>query len=229
MARDDQRSMTSTTGAPTGLSDRVHHPIFARLYARLASLAEAAGAAEHRDELLSRLRGRVVEIGAGPGTNFSHYPSEVREVLAFEPEPYFRRRAVVSRSSVPVRVVGASAAALPIGDDLADAVVFSLLLCSVPSPAAALAEAARVLVKGGELRFYEHVRASDLRAAHRQDQIDRIWPHLAGGCHCNRDTVSTIAAAGFTVTEIRPFDFRPRGISLPVTPHVIGTAIAPAR
>ena len=217
--------MASTTGASTGRSDRLHHPIFARIYARLASSAEAAGIAEHRDELLSGLRGRVVEIGAGSGTNFVHYPSEVREVLAFEPEPYLRGRAAVARSSVPVRVVGASAAALPIADCSFDAVVFSLVLCSVASPDAALAEAARVLVKGGELRFYEHVRASDCRAAHRQDLIDRVWPHIAGGCHCNRDTVRTITAGGFTVTKIRPFDFRPRGISLPVTPHVIGTAI----
>jgi SAM-dependent methyltransferase len=225
LARDDLESMTSTTGAPTGLSDRLHHPIFARLYARLAFSAEAAGAAEHRDELLLGLHGRIAEIGAGSGTNFAHYPSEVREVLAFEPEPYLRRCAAVARSNVPVGVVAASATALPIAAGSCDAVVFSLVLCTVASPAAALAEAARVLVEGGELRFYEHVRASDLRAAHRQDQIDRIWSHVAGGCHCNRDTVSTITAAGFTVTEIRQFDFRPRGVSLPVTPHVIGTAI----
>lgn len=199
--------MTSITGASIGLSDRVHHPVFARIYARLASSAEGAGAAEHRNELLSELHARIGEIGAGPGTNFVHYPSEVREVLAFEPEPYLRCRAAVARSNVPLRVVGASASALPIADRSFDAVVFSLVLCSMPSPAAALAEAARVLVKSGELRLYEHVRAADLGAAHSQVQIDRIWRHLAGGCHCNRDTVSAIAAAGFTVVEIRSSTF----------------------
>ncbi len=96
--------------------DRVHHPVFARLYAHIAPSADVAGAADHRDELLSGLRGRVVEIGAGSGSNFSHYPPEVCEVIAFEPEPYLRRRAAVARATVPVEVVAASASALPIAD-----------------------------------------------------------------------------------------------------------------
>lgn len=211
----------------SGLSERIYHPLFARLYTRLVATAEAAGVAEHRDELLSGLHGRVVEIGAGPGSNFSHYPPEVRVVIAVEPEPYLVRRAALARSAVPVRVVAGNAVALPLADGSVDAAVFSLVLCSVISPAAALSEAARVLVPGGELRFYEHVRSADGRVARHQDRADRLWPHLAGGCHPNRQTEGAIAAAGFTITRIRRFDFRPRGISLPVTPHVIGAATAP--
>ena len=221
--------MVPIRAAGAELSERVHHPLFARLYARLAASAEAAGAAEHRDELLSGLHGRVVEIGAGPGTNFTHYPPDVREVIAIEPEPYFRARAALVESSVPTRVVGASAAALPVATGSADAVVFSLVLCSVFSPVTALSEAARILGAGGELRFYEHVRSADPSMARRQDRADWLWPYVAGGCHCNRDTEAAIAVAGFTIQQIRHFDFRPRGISLPVTPHVIGTAVAPRR
>ena len=89
--RDDRRTMTLTPGPRPERSERVHHPVSPRLYPRLAASAEAAGAAEHRDELLSGLHGRVVEVGAGPGTNFSHYPPAVREIIAIEPEPYLRR------------------------------------------------------------------------------------------------------------------------------------------
>ncbi len=215
-----------TPGPRAERSERVHHPVFARLYARLAASAEAAGAAEHRDELLSGLHGRVVEVGSGPGTNFSHYPPAVREIIAIEPEPYLRARARLAASTVPVKVVGASAAALPLANGSADAVVFSLVLCSVISPATALAEAARILGAGGELRFYEHVRSADRRVARYQDRVDRLWPYVTGGCHCNRDTEAAIATAGFTLLRIRRFDFRPRRISLPVTPHVIGIALA---
>jgi SAM-dependent methyltransferase len=205
--------------------ERVHHPLFARAYARLAPSAESAGVAEHRDELLAGLRGRVVEIGAGPGLNFAHYPATVSEVVAVEPEPHFRRRAAAARSEVPVHLVAGTAAALPLADQSVDAAVFSLVLCSVGSPAAALAEAVRVLVSGGELRYYEHVRSQDVRAGRRQDRFDRVWPYVAGGCHCSRETESAIAAAGFTVTHVRRFEFEPRGIALPVSPHVIGSAV----
>ncbi len=206
--------------------ERVHHPLFARLYARLAASGEAAGAAEHRRELLDGLGGRVVEVGAGPGTNFTHYPPTVRQVVAVEPEGYLRelaRRAVAS-SAVPVQPVAGTAAALPLSDGWADAVVFSLVLCTVGSPAAALAEARRVLSPGGELRFYEHVRAEGERTARRQDLADRPWSWIAGGCHPNRDTVAAVAAAGFAVTGLRRFDFVPHRVRLPVAPHVIGRA-----
>ena len=69
---------------------RVHHPIFARMYRRIADEAEDKGASEHRDELLTGLSGRVVEVGAGTGLNFAHYPTTVRQVLAIEPESYLR-------------------------------------------------------------------------------------------------------------------------------------------
>ena len=192
-------------------------------------MADGAGVGEHRDELLSNLSGTVVEVGSGPGSNFIHYPATVREVIALEPEPYLRERSFRAPSKVPVRVLGAIAEQLPIATGSVDAVVFALVLCSVTSPLVALHEAARILRDGGQLRFYEHVRSLDPRLARRQDRVDLVWPHIAGGCHCNRDTESYIAAAGFRTTSIRHLEFRPRGISLPVSPHVIGSAVtAPA-
>ncbi|MDQ6916180.1 MAG: class I SAM-dependent methyltransferase, partial [Actinomycetota bacterium] len=167
----------------------VRNPLFARLYTWLSRGAERAGAAEHRDRNLADLSGRVVEIGAGNGLNFAHYPAEVDEVVAVEPEPYLRARAREAAAGAPVKVtvVDGTADRLPGEDGEFDAAVASLVLCTVPEPGSALAEARRVLRPGGELRFYEHVRAPDPRRARWQDRLARrIWPACGGGCHPNR-------------------------------------------
>lgn len=208
----------------------VHHPIFARVYARLSRGAERSGGADHRDENLAGLRGRVIEVGAGNGLNFAHYPPEVEEVVAVEPEPYLRERAreAAARAPVQVTVVEADADSLPGRDGEFDAAVFSLVLCTVPDPARALAEARRVVGPGGELRFYEHVRAHDPRLARWQDRLSRrIWPTVGGGCHANRDTEAAIAAAGFEIERARRFEWRPGPGMVIVQPHVIGLARRP--
>jgi ubiquinone/menaquinone biosynthesis C-methylase UbiE len=205
----------------------VRNPLFARLYTRLSGGAEKAGAGEHRDENLAGLRGRVVEIGAGNGLNFAHYPPDVDEVVAVEPEPYLRARAQEAAAAAPVKVtvVDGTADRLPGADGEFDAAVASLVLCTVPDPAGALAEARRVLRPGGELRFYEHVRAPTPRLARWQDRLARrLWPAIGGGCHPNRDTEAAIAAAGFEVERARRFDFRPGPGMAIVEPHVIGVA-----
>jgi len=205
------------------------HPIFARLYARLAPAAEKAGVAAHRDELLAGLAGRVIEVGAGSGLCFSHYPATVNEVVAVEPEPHLRRLAerAALDAAVPVRVVDGTAEELPADDGSFDAAVVSLVLCSVVDQRRALAEISRVLRPGGSLRFYEHVRSKTPRQARLQDRVDWIWPLLGGGCHANRDTEAAIVASGFRVERCRRFDFQPSAISLPVSPQMIGEAIRP--
>ncbi|MHB1711628.1 MAG: class I SAM-dependent methyltransferase [Acidimicrobiales bacterium] len=207
----------------------VSHPLFARFFARFAPAAERLGGAEHRDELLEGLDGKVIEIGAGSGLNFAHYPSSVTEVVAIEPEPYLRARATdaARQAPVPVRVVEGTAETLPVEDGSFDAAVFSLVLCSVPDQAAALAECTRVLCPGGELRFYEHVLAEEPGLARLQRRVDLVWPHLGGGCHASRDTPSAIERAGFSVTSNRRFSFRPCVLAAPVSPHVIGRATRP--
>jgi ubiquinone/menaquinone biosynthesis C-methylase UbiE len=154
----------------------VRHPIFARIYARLSPRMEDAGAAEHRDRLLAGLAGRVIEVGAGNGLNFAHYPPTVTQVIAVEPEPYLRALALeaAERAPVPVQVVDGHAEALPVGDQSFDAAVASLVLCSVPDQARALAELARVIRSGGELRFFEHVRAEGPAMARTQRAVDLV-------------------------------------------------------
>jgi ubiquinone/menaquinone biosynthesis C-methylase UbiE len=205
------------------------HPVFARLYARISPTMDAQGAVEHRRALLAGLAGQVLEVGAGNGLNFGHYPPAVTEVLAVEPEPYLRGLAevVASQASVPIRVVDATADALPAPDGSMDATVASLVLCSVPDQASALAELHRVLRPGGELRFFEHVRADTIGLARVQRLADLVWPTLVGGCHTSRDTLAAITTAGFEVASLQRFRFPESRLPQPAGPHVLGVAYRP--
>ena len=207
----------------------VHHPIFARLYARLSPAMEP-GVVERRRALLAGLGGRVIEVGAGNGLNFPHYPPKVTEVLAVEPERYLRglAQAEAERASVPIRVVDGTADRLPAEDGAFDAAIASLVLCSVPDQAYALAELRRVIRPGGELRFLEHVLADTPRLARVQRMVDPVWPFFGGGCHASRDTLAAIRAAGFEVERIERFRFPETKLGPPTSPHVIGAARRPA-
>ena len=207
------------------------HPVFARVYERLSVVMDRAGGAEHRRDLVAGLTGRVIEIGAGNGRTFAHYPATVTEVLAVEPEPRLRAAALAAATTapVPVRVVDGVAEALPAGDGEFDAAVAALVLCTVPDQSAALAEIARVLRPGGQLRFFEHVAADapgTMRTVQRLADAT-LWPLLFAGCRTGRDTIAAIATAGFTIDEVHRFPFPPTGPSSPATPHVRGTATRP--
>ncbi|WP_406098848.1 class I SAM-dependent methyltransferase [Streptomyces sp. NBC_01013] len=208
--------------------DAVHHPVFARCYARLSVVAEsAAGLAGVRAELLAGLSGRVIEIGAGNGLNFAHYPPAVSEVVAIEPERTLRQLAVRSalRAGIPVDVVPGTAEALPVKSEAFDGAVVSLVLCTVRDVGQSLAEIRRVLRPGGELRFFEHVRSEGRVMAAMQRALDRtVWPRLAGGCHTSRDALAAIEAAGFVVEAYRKVDMPAVGIRLPTSSCVLGVA-----
>jgi len=198
------------------------HPVFARVWSHVSG---KVGSDRQRSELLAGLRGRVLEVGAGDGRNFAHYPAEVSEVLAVEPEPYLRRLAcgAARRAAIQVTVVDGTAELLPHDDGAFDSVVSSLVLCSVIDQETALAELHRVLMPGGELRFFEHVVAERGLGQAVQASLDGtgIWPHLGAGCHLARDTVGAIAAAGFAVEQVRRFTSGPGPLGLP---FVLGTA-----
>lgn len=201
------------------------HPLFARFFDRFSRMLEVE-LAPRRAELVAGLSGHVLEIGAGNGINFRHYAPPVAEVVALEPEPYLRERAHRATEGAAVRVVvqPGVAESLEFEDGSFDAAVASLVLCSVRDEEVVLAELRRVLKPGGELRFFEHVRAEQSRKRRLQQGADRarLWPLLAGGCHCSRDTVGAIAAAGFRVGQVRRLDVGP-GWMLS-NPHVLGAA-----
>lgn len=179
--------------------------------------------------MLAGAAGRVIEVGAGTGLNFSHYPATVTEVVAVEPESYLRARAEQAATAAPVevRVVDGTADALPAEDASFDVGVASLVLCSVPDQRAALVELFRVIRPGGELRFYEHIRSDRPRFARLQRTVDLLWPRIGGGCHTSRPTDQVIDAAGFVIERARHFTFRPAIFAYPVSPHVVGLARRP--
>lgn len=217
------------TSAPS--RDAVHHPVFSRFYARLSTrLDTRAGVADHRRELLAGLSGRVIEIGAGNGLNFAHYPRAVSEVVAIEPEPVLRGLALEAarRAGVPVDVVPGTAEALPVKSEAFDAAVVSLVLCSVRSVPRALAELHRVLRPGGELRFFEHGPASSRGTVRVQRALDAtVWPRLFGGCHTSRDTLAALDAAGFDLGAYRRLTVPEGGERLPTSACVLGVARRP--
>ena len=206
------------------------HPVFARVYTRMAAGLEHRGAADIRSRLLAGLQGSVVEVGAGTGTNLAHYPAAVTRVLAVEPEAHLRalaeRAAASAPAPVPVEVVDGVAERLPLANASVDAAVTSLVLCSVADQAVALREVARVLRPGGELRFWEHVRADGGALARTQRVLDRtVWPLIAGGCHLSRDTLRAIEDAGFTVAGVERFRFPETRPPNPSAPQVLGVAV----
>ncbi|AWK09295.1 SAM-dependent methyltransferase [Streptomyces spongiicola] len=211
--------------------DAVHHPLFARFYARFSVAADTrGGVVAHRRELLDGLSGRVIEIGAGNGLNFTHYPAAVSEVVALEPDRTLRQLALTAarHAEVPVDVVPGAAEALPVKSEAFDAAVASLVLCSVRDVPRALSEIKRVLRPGGELRFFEHGAAPGRPMAAVQRALDRtVWPHVFGGCHTARDPLGAIEAAGFEPGTYRRLCVPGKGPRLPTSFCVLGVARRP--
>ena len=180
---------------------------------------------DERRRLVAGLNGLVVEIGAGAGAMFPHYPTEVASVVAVEPDR--NRRAAAERAArrarVPIRVVDGVAERLPLADGAVDAAVASLVLCSVPDVSAALSELRRVLRPAGALRFLEHVVAGRGPLRVLQRAAAPVYSRLPDGCHIDRDTLASIASAGFAIEECDRF-MHADGVFEPAIPHVIGTA-----
>ncbi|HEX7256148.1 MAG TPA: methyltransferase domain-containing protein [Gaiellaceae bacterium] len=180
-----------------------------------------------RRKALAGLRGRVMEVGSGDGRSFEHYPSEVAEVVAVEPDPTARTAAAsrAAESAVPIRLVGGTAEALPAADGSFDAAVVMGVLCSVPDPAAALGELRRVLRPGGELRFWEHVRSPHAGFRGVQRVVDAaFWTRALGGCRTTRDTEAAIRAAGFEIAELERGFHSSSLLTITSAPYLIGIA-----
>ncbi len=182
----------------------VDHWFFARFY-RFMSRHESESLRAWRRENLADLSGRVLEIGAGTGTNFALYPSTVTEVIAIEPERRLTEIACEAAKSapVPVTVTDRPIAMFDPGEPF-DAAVCSLVLCRVDEPDKVLRQVFSLLRPGGQLRYLEHVASGGMPGRlQRLADATVVWPRLFGNCHMHRDTEGAIADAGFGLQTTR--------------------------
>lgn len=200
--------------------------VFAAGYDRLMASSEKAGLIAHREALVPRASGRVIEIGGGTGANLPYYGEAVTELVLTEPEEPMAKRLErnVAARGIPARVTREPAENLSREQDGSfDFAVSTLVLCTVEDQARALGEVHRLLKPGGQLLFMEHVRAGEgQRLGRWQDRFNFIQLRLAHGCNCNRNTVRGIEQAGFTVSELEETTF-PKGPPV-VRPLVVGVA-----
>jgi SAM-dependent methyltransferase len=210
------------------MSSTVDNPLFARFWTFM-SQHEPESVKRLRRENLAGLSGRVLEVGAGTGTNFELYPDSVTEVVAVEPE---RRLAVLAQeaagqASVPVTVSTDTVEQFSDGEPF-DAVVCSLVLCSVDDPDHVVRQLHSLLKPGGELRYLEHVASSGARERLQKIADATVWPRIAGNCHAHRHTEQTIVGAGFRVSGARREWVVPAWVPVPTSEVAIGRAVKPA-
>ncbi|MCH9710723.1 MAG: class I SAM-dependent methyltransferase [Actinomycetia bacterium] len=210
------------------MSDTVDNPFFARLWIAMSS-REPESLRRLRRDNLAGLSGRVLEIGAGTGTNFAFYPDTVTEVVALEPERRLAALAGAAASSAPtpVTVDTGTVEKFAEGGDF-DAVVCSLVLCSVGDPEQVVGQLYSLLRPGGELRYLEHVAGTGPRARLQKFADATLWPRMAGNCHTHRHTEETIIAAGFRVDRARREWTLPAWVPMPVAEFAVGVAVKPA-
>jgi ubiquinone/menaquinone biosynthesis C-methylase UbiE len=155
-----------------------------------------------RAEALSLLpaNARILEVGAGTGLNFAHYPVGASGV-ASEPNSEMIKRAGHKQKSSRVSLVQNCAEQLPFADDSFEAAFATLVFCSVSSPQAALAELSRVVRSDGLVVLLDHVRPGGLLGP-VFDLLNLLTVPLFAD-HMNRRTSELAKSAGFEVVDVR--------------------------
>ncbi len=180
--------------------------LFATFYDTWMGPLERRAFGNIRINLISKARGKVLEIGSGTGLNFPHY-RQAESVTAVEPEPAMikqsKRRA--KSAPVPIQIISASAEDLPFPDHSFDTVVGTLVLCTIPDLDKALREIRRVCRPDGRILFLEHVRVEHPVLGRIQDWFTPVWKRLCDGCHLNRNTLEQIELSGLNVIRVERY------------------------
>jgi len=181
---------------------------------------------KHKARAFADLPANVVELGSGVGANLRYLPAGAR-LIAIEPNPYMhaRLRRAARRRGVDVEIRSVAGERIDLPDACAEAVISSLVLCTVSDPAGVLAEIRRILVPGGRFSFAEHVAAtSGTPTRWLQRILRRPWAWVFEGCSCERDLTALITSAGFASVDVTPY--RIHSPFVPFNTHIAGTAIA---
>jgi SAM-dependent methyltransferase len=209
-------------------SEILDHPIRSRINAWFFRAMDGYVHRKYRHvkrELFGGLPRTILELGAGDGANF-RYLAPGTHVIAVEPNVHMHAslRAAAARHRVTVDVRATVAERLPVPDATVDAVISSLVLCTVADPARALAEVRRVLRPGGRFWCIEHVAAPEGSGIARvQRLVKRPWRWFFEGCDTHRDVAGLLRGAGFAALEITPFTLRTA--FLPIRPQITAVAV----
>ena len=199
--------------------------LMAVFYDRFMRKTETHCLAAWRAELVKEVSGHVLDVGAGTGANLPYYREGVQRLVLAEPDPHMRTRLEkrLGACELNAEVADASLEELPFTDGTFDVVVSTLVLCSVPDLAPALAEIRRVLRPGGRFVFLEHVASGDPSRYAWQRRLEPLWRLVAGNCRLTRRTEQAILEAGLTLDSCTRESMR-KAISL-VRPTVRGVAL----
>lgn len=170
-----------------------------------------------RKKYLSDVAGDVLEVGFGSGLNLPHYPDEVSRLWALDPASLGRKLASdrLSKVSFPIEFIDLIDNRIALEDEVADAVVTTWTLCTIPDVVLALSEIKRVLKPGGQYFFLEHGLSPDKSVARWQNLWNPMQKFIAGGCHVNRAIDQLITSSGLSISQMDNFYF-------PEGPKVMG-------
>ncbi|NNM59967.1 MAG: class I SAM-dependent methyltransferase [Legionellales bacterium] len=199
----------------------------AKYYDKIMQDAETKGLKEWRTQLLRHATGTVLEIGAGTGSNLECYPQTIKKLVLLEPSPHMRQQLTLKLSAnnaYPIELLDGKAESIPFPDATFDAIVCTLVLCSVKNMGKALSELHRVLAPEGKLIFIEHVAAAKHTTRFKwQKMVEPVWKRMASGCHVTRQTEAALVQAGFMIEDIARQSMR--GVPSLVRPTIRGIAI----
>ncbi len=200
--------------------------LMAKYYDYMLRDAEEKCLKDWRKILLQDLSGDVLELGCGTGANLAFYPNTINHLVLAEPNLSMQQQLdlkLKNYSHLPASVLVCTAESISTPDNSFDAVVSTLLLCTVNNPALALSEIHRVLRPGGKLFFIEHVAAQNNPERLKwQKRIEPFWKILQCNCHLTRDTEANILQAGFIIQKINRQSMR--GVPAIVRPSIWGIA-----
>jgi SAM-dependent methyltransferase len=180
----------------------------------------------HKDAVYCDLPTTVVEIGSGVGANF-RYLQRGTKVIAVEPNPYMHKslHLAAERQGIELDIREVVGERIDLPDSSADAVISSLVLCTVADPSQVVSEVHRILRPGGRYSYLEHVAAKEGTPTRGvQRVVRRPWAWVFEGCSCERDLETVIRSAGFASVETRRY--RIHSPFVPFNTHIAGTAVA---